>query len=67
MSARATEEVKVTVLQLQEQSRLVTTQMDQTIATFHNQGTVVQETEETFAQLSAFMEDIQLLINLISQ
>lgn len=66
MSARATEEVKETVLQLQEESHLVTTQMDETIATFHDQGTVVQDTEETFAQLSSLMEDMKASIDAIS-
>ncbi|WP_432357524.1 methyl-accepting chemotaxis protein [Sporosarcina sp. UB5] len=66
MSARATEEVQETVMQLQEESRLVTMQMDETITTFRDQGTVVQETEATFAQLSALMDDMQDSINLIS-
>jgi methyl-accepting chemotaxis protein len=66
MSARATEEVKETVMQLQEESRLVTTQMDETIATFEDQETVVQETEETFAQLSDLMKEMQSSIDLIS-
>ncbi|MFC5604687.1 methyl-accepting chemotaxis protein [Sporosarcina koreensis] len=66
MSARATEEVKETVLQLQEESRLVTTQMDETINTFRDQESVVQETEKTFAQLSDLMENMQASIDLIS-
>ncbi|WP_252502393.1 methyl-accepting chemotaxis protein [Sporosarcina sp. Marseille-Q4943] len=66
MSARATEEVKETVMQLQEESRLVTTQMDETIATFREQGTVVHETEETFAQLSTLMVEMQDSIQSIS-
>ncbi|WP_262173756.1 methyl-accepting chemotaxis protein [Saccharococcus sp. Marseille-Q5394] len=66
MSARATEEVKVTVLQLQEESRLVTSQMDETIATFRDQESVVQETEKTFAQLSDLMETMQASIDSIS-
>ena len=66
-SARATEDVKVTVQQLQDESRLVTEQMDETITTFRNQGMVVQETETTFGELSALMGDMQASIQLISE
>lgn len=66
MSARATEEVQVTVMQLQEESRLVTTQMDETIATFSDQESVVHETEKTFAQLSDLMKEMQASIESIS-
>ncbi len=65
-SARATKDVQVTVQQLQEESRLVTEQMDETITTFRDQGIVVQETETTFAELSALMEDMQASIESIS-
>ncbi|GEN82990.1 methyl-accepting chemotaxis protein McpC [Sporosarcina luteola] len=67
MSTRATEEVKETVLQLQEESRLVTTQMDETIATFRDQENVVEETKKTFSQLSDLMRTMQTSIDSISQ
>lgn len=66
-SARATEDVQVTVKQLQEESRLVTTQMEETITTFRDQGVVVQQTERTFGELSALMEDMQTSIQSISE
>ncbi|MGG0644209.1 methyl-accepting chemotaxis protein [Sporosarcina gallistercoris] len=65
-SAHATKDVQTTVLQLQEESRLVTQQMEETITTFRDQGVVVQETESTFGQLSALMEDMQASIDAIS-
>ena len=65
-SAQATKEVQSTVQQLQEESRLVTEQMEETITTFRDQGVVVQETETTFGQLSALMEDMQASIDAIS-
>ncbi|REB11164.1 methyl-accepting chemotaxis protein [Sporosarcina sp. BI001-red] len=65
-SAQATKEVQTTVQQLQEESRLVTEQMEETITTFRDQGSVVQETESTFGQLSALMEDMQASIDAIS-
>ncbi|WP_432354612.1 methyl-accepting chemotaxis protein [Sporosarcina sp. A2] len=65
-SARATKEVQTTVHQLQEESRLVTEQMEETITTFRDQGVVVKETESTFGQLSALMEDMQASIDSIS-
>ncbi|GKV67529.1 methyl-accepting chemotaxis protein McpC [Sporosarcina sp. NCCP-2716] len=65
-SARATEDVQRTVHQLQEESRLVTEQMEETISTFREQGTVVQETETTFGELSALMSEMQNSIDAIS-
>ncbi len=65
-SARATEDVKVTVLELQQESHVVTTQMDETIETFRNQGIVVEETETTFQKLSEMMKDMQKSIDSIS-
>lgn len=66
-SARATKDVQVTVQQLQEESRLVTAQMEETITTFRDQGLVVQETETTFGDLSALMEDMQTSIHSITE
>lgn len=65
-SAHATKDVQTTVLQLQEESHLVTQQMEETITTFRDQGVVVQETESTFGQLSALMADMQASIDAIS-
>lgn len=58
-SAQSTEEVKVTVQELQAESRLVTTQMNETRENFHSQGTVVQDTELTFNDISTLMADMQ--------
>ncbi|VDH00901.1 Methyl-accepting chemotaxis protein mcpC [Lysinibacillus sphaericus] len=65
-SAQATKDVQTTVQQLQDESRLVTEQMEETITTFYNQGMVVKDTETTFGQLSTLMEDMQESINSIS-
>lgn len=58
-SARATEEVKVTIQELQTESRLVTTQMYETRENFKNQGSVVHDTEVTFNEISTLMADMQ--------
>lgn len=58
-SARSTEEVKVTVLELQKESRLVTEQMNDTRANFQRQGTVVNDTEITFDEISTLMATMQ--------
>lgn len=58
-SARSTEEVKVTVQELQEESRLVTQQMNDTRENFQRQGTVVNDTEITFGEISTLMADMQ--------
>ncbi|WP_342536600.1 methyl-accepting chemotaxis protein [Sporosarcina sp. FSL K6-3508] len=58
-SARSTDEVKVTVLELQEESRMVTTQMQETMDNFHRQSSVVEETETTFKDISHLMSDMQ--------
>ncbi len=58
-SARSTEEVKVTVQELQVESRLVSEQMNETRENFHRQGTVVNDTEITFGEISTLMSDIQ--------
>ncbi|WOV88388.1 methyl-accepting chemotaxis protein [Sporosarcina oncorhynchi] len=64
-SANATEDVKLTVLELQEESKLVTTEMNETIDTFRTQGDVVEETEASFAELSSLMNEMQSSINAI--
>lgn len=58
-SARSTEEVKVTVQELHEESRLVTQQMDDTRENFQRQGIVIINTEITFAEISTMMADMQ--------
>ncbi|MEK4711592.1 methyl-accepting chemotaxis protein [Sporosarcina sp. FSL K6-5500] len=58
-SARSTEEVKVTVQELQTESRLVSGQMNETRENFQRQGTVVTDTEITFGEISTLMSDMQ--------
>ncbi|MEK5071428.1 methyl-accepting chemotaxis protein [Sporosarcina sp. FSL K6-1508] len=58
-SARSTEEVKVTVQELQTESRLVSEQMNETRENFQRQGTVVTDTEITFGEISTLMSDMQ--------
>ncbi|WP_313892192.1 methyl-accepting chemotaxis protein [Psychrobacillus sp.] len=58
-SARSTEEVKVTVQELQEESRLVTQQMNDTRENFQRQGVVVNNTETTFGEISTLMGNMQ--------
>jgi methyl-accepting chemotaxis protein len=58
-SARSTEEVKVTVQELQAGSRLVSEQMNETRENFQRQGTVVNDTEITFGEISTLMSDMQ--------
>ena len=58
-SSRATEEVKVTVQELQSESRLVTEQMNSTRENFQQQGGVVHDTETTFNQISTLMANMQ--------
>ena len=65
-SANATEDVKVTVQELQEESKLVTTGMNETIDTFRTQGNVVEETEATFTELSNLMNEMQSSIDAIT-
>lgn len=58
-SARATEEVKLTVQELQAESRLVTHQMNDTRENFQRQGIVVNNTETTFGEISKLMAAMQ--------
>lgn len=58
-SARSTEEVKMTVQELQEESQLVTKQMSETRENFLRQGDVVNATEITFGDISTLMSDMQ--------
>ncbi|MBD7985145.1 methyl-accepting chemotaxis protein [Sporosarcina sp. Sa2YVA2] len=66
-SSKATEDVKVTVLELQEESKLVAVEMNDTIDTFRTQGHVVEETETSFKDLSNLMNEMQLSIDSITQ
>ncbi|GKV65876.1 MULTISPECIES: methyl-accepting chemotaxis protein [unclassified Sporosarcina] len=66
-SGQATEDVRHTVESLQKESAAVTKQMDETIATFREQGLVVQDTETTFGELSALMEDMRQSIQSITE
>ncbi|MFJ7735314.1 methyl-accepting chemotaxis protein [Lysinibacillus sp. NPDC097287] len=65
-SARSTEEVKTTVLELQAESRLVTQQMSDTREYFQRQGTVVDGTEITFGEISTLMTEMQSAIEAIN-
>ena len=58
-SARATEEVKVTVQELQNGSRQVSIQMRETGETFEEQGKVVQATQITFGDISGLMDKLE--------
>ncbi|QNK87813.1 methyl-accepting chemotaxis protein [Sporosarcina sp. resist] len=58
-SARSTEEVKETILELQIGSKLVSEQMNETRENFQRQGTVVHDTENTFSEISTLMSDMQ--------
>lgn len=51
-SAAATDEVRVTVEELQQESRLVAEQLNNTRQNFESQGLVVTETETTFSDIS---------------
>ena len=62
-SAKATEDVKKTIIELQQESALVSEQMNETRETFQNQGTVVVETEMTFGEISKLMSSMQLSID----
>lgn len=65
-SARATDDVKVTIEELQKESHIVSEQMQQTIQTFRDQGEVVGDTENTFEELSSLMDTMQESIHTVS-
>ena len=62
-STRATEEVKVTVQELQNGSRQVSTQMRETGETFNEQEKVVQDTQQTFGGISQLMNKLEQSIS----
>lgn len=66
-SARSTDEVQATVRELQEESRLVSEQMTNTREGFHSQGIVVNNTELTFSEISALMEEMQSSIDSVTE
>ena len=65
-SARSTGEVQVTIRELQEESRQVSTQMASTRENFVRQGVVVNDTEMTFSEISTLMADMQDSIDSVS-
>ena len=62
-SAKATEEVKQTITELQSESQIVGNQMIDTIKTFREQGSVVLDTEVTFSEISLLMNNLQASID----
>ncbi|AXH98471.1 methyl-accepting chemotaxis protein [Sporosarcina sp. PTS2304] len=66
-SARATDDVKITIEELQEESRIVSEQMKETIDTFRDQGFVVEDTEKTFDELSSLMDVMQESIHTVTK
>jgi methyl-accepting chemotaxis protein len=62
-SASATDEVKVTVQELQNSSRQVSMQMRETGETFEEQEKVVQVTKLTFGDLSGLMNKLEQSIS----
>lgn len=65
-SARATDEVRTTVEELQEESQLVIHQLENTRHNFLNQGSVVTETESTFGDISQLMTTMRQSIDSIT-
>lgn len=65
-SAKATEEVQATVQELQVETRLVSQQLENTRDNFQAQGTVVNETEMTFSEISQLMTDMQGAIDSVA-
>ncbi|QUG41619.1 methyl-accepting chemotaxis protein [Psychrobacillus sp. INOP01] len=65
-SAKATEQVKHTITELQSESYIVGEQMADTIKTFQEQGSVVTDTEVTFREISLLMNSLQTSIDTVS-
>lgn len=65
-SARATDDVRATIEELQKESQVVSQQMQETINTFRDQGVVVGDTENTFGELSSLMDTMQESIHTVS-
>ncbi|MEK5037533.1 methyl-accepting chemotaxis protein [Sporosarcina sp. FSL K6-3457] len=62
-STRATEEVKLTVQELQNGSRQVSTQMRETGENFQEQEKAVQDTQQTFGEISGLMNKLEQSIS----
>lgn len=62
-SALATEQVKATLQELQEDSHIVVSQMAEMQSTFNNQGEVVEGTSELFINLSSLIENMEITFN----
>ncbi|QCR31299.1 methyl-accepting chemotaxis protein [Lysinibacillus sp. SGAir0095] len=58
-SAKATEQVKTTILELQTESQQVASQMTEMQKTFLNQGIVVEDTSSLFTNLSTLIENME--------
>lgn len=65
-SAHSTEQVKVTVTELQRESLAVSAQMNDMEQTFEAQGNVVRETSQVFQDLSNLMTNVEQSINTLS-
>jgi len=65
-SAKATEEVKHTITELQSESHTVGLQMEDTIKNFREQGTIVTSTEVTFSEITLLMNNLQTSIDVVS-
>lgn len=65
-SARSTDEVKNTVLELQQEAQLVIAQMNETRENFTTQEEVVEHTETTFEDISTLIEAMQQSIGRIT-
>ena len=65
-SARATDEVRITVEELQQESQLVANQLENTRKNFENQGHVVTETETTFGDISNLLTTMQQSIDAVT-
>lgn len=67
-SAKATEQVKTTILELQSESQQVTNEMTEMQKTFQNQGIVVEDTSSVFKNLSNLIENMEdTFTNIIAQ
>lgn len=59
-SASATEQVKTTILELQQKSHQVTSQMKEMENTFNDQGIVVEDTGALFASISNLINNMEV-------
>lgn len=66
-SAQATDQVRLTIEELQTESQLVSTQLENTRHNFQSQGLVVNETEVTFTDISRLMTTMQQEIAAVTE